>query len=228
MYRLGGYNVKKIFVTLLTCILLLNLITIVPASAAVDNSKYVPKLVGTDDGAHLVFDPEVARIARRMSSDTYSISEKSKAENIAKTLKSEGFKDIQQCHHSDDALNDNFSNNFLVGAKTFEVDGKKKYIVAIAFRGTKLDGEFGDLYKDLATDIEFVDYNGFHKGFYVSAVNAYDTLCKMKFPSLKNNDGSTMTFKDYLQHCYDSLDYSILVTVNISPVKIFATAPPRL
>ena len=196
---------KRIFTLLLTLILLSNLI-VIPASAAEDNSIYIPKIVGTDNGNKLVFVPELARVAREMSADAYGIKKGSKAKDIAKTFVREGFTNIQQSTSFwDDALTSSFSNNFLVGVKTFEVDGQKKHILAIAFRGT-------DDAIDVVTDLTYKDTNGYHSGFHAAAVEAYDSLEDMKFDSLKNENGKSMSFVEYLHQCILTDDYYILVT----------------
>ena len=199
---------KKIFlIFILTILVVLSVSFAVSVSADGDDSKYIPKLVETDTGDKLVFEPELARIARRMSSDAYGIEKGSKAADIANAMKEEGFLDIQQSHTSDNStVNKNYPNNFLVGAKTFEVDGIKKHVVAIAFRGTDLDAGILDAVKDVAADLENADYNGFHKGFYTSASNAWQTLKNMKFDSLD------LTFEEYLDCSKKSDDYYILIT----------------
>lgn len=206
MYRLGGYNVKKTFVTLLMCILLVNLITIVPVSAAVDNSKYIPKIIRTDEGTKMIFDPEIAEIAREMSVDAYGVKKGSDPKEIAKTMKKEEFKEFKQSTTKwYDITTSSYSNNFLVGVKTFEVDGKKKHVMAISFRGTKD-------FVDIVTDAVVWDDQGYHSGFRASASEAYDTLSGMKFDSIKNEKGKSIKFTEFLELSKYTDDYFILVT----------------
>ena len=159
------------------CILLVNLITIVPVSAAVDNSKYIPKIVTEKGKNHLVFDPDLAEFARKLSSDVYYISEASTIpKNASKTLKSEGFSDIKQNFHPGSGLaNFLLVDNFLVGVKSFELNGKPKHILAIAFRGSD---DAGDWYVDI---VGALGYEKCHIGFYTAATNAHKSLQKMKF-----------------------------------------------
>lgn len=198
---------KKIFLILVSCIFCTLFATLeVSASDVIDNFKYIPKVITTADGDKMMFDSELARIARMMSEDAYGIDKGTNAQEIANTFREEGFTDIQQRHTSDE--NELFSNNFLVGVKTFEVNGKEKHIMAIAFRGT--DWTEGN---DLITDASFAEIDGFHTGFYAAAANARQSLGDMEFPSLKNEDGSNMTFYDYLYNCMEENDnYFILVT----------------
>lgn len=193
---------KKILVTLLTCVLLVNLITIVPISAAVDNTKYIPKIIRTDEGTKMIFDPGIAKIAREMSVDAYGVEKGSKPEEIAKTMKKEGFKEFKQ---STTKWYNEGSNNFLVGVKSFEVDGQKKYVMAIAFKGTKN-------FKDGVTDALCWDDQGYHPGFRVSAGHAYDTLSDMKFDYLKNEKGKSIKFSEFLELSKYTDDYFLLVT----------------
>ena len=197
---------KRVISILLITVIMLSMFLAIPVSAAVDNSIYIPKIVGTDNGNKLVFVPELARIAREMSADAYGIDKGKKAKDIAKTFVREGFTNIQQSTSFwYDALTSSFSNNFLVGVKTFEVDGKKKHILAIAFRGT-------DDAIDVVTDLTYKDTNGYHSGFYAAAVEAYDSLDDMKFDSLKNEKGKSMSFVEYLHQCILTDDYYVLVT----------------
>lgn len=53
----------------------------VAAASDIDNQKYIPKVITTDDGHKSIFDAELARIARRMSSDAYDVTENSDAAN---------------------------------------------------------------------------------------------------------------------------------------------------
>ena len=78
---------KKFITMILTCILLLNLIIVVPVSAAVDNTKYIPKIVVEKGKSKLVFDPKIAEIAKKMLSDAYRV-EKGTTTSIAKTERS--------------------------------------------------------------------------------------------------------------------------------------------
>jgi len=203
---------KKTLIILLASILCILFATLgVSASTDVDNAKYIPKVITTDNGYKMMFDSELARIARRMSSDSYGIAIDSNVQDISKTFQAEDFEDIRQSHFFDEPFMDAFSNNFLVGVKTFEVDGVQKHVLAIAFRGTQVKDGFD--YADLFTDASVLGLNGFHSGFYAAALKAYDTLYDMEFPSLKNEDGSSMTFSDYLAHSgVVGSDYSILVT----------------
>jgi len=202
---------KKTLIILLASILCILFATLgVSASSNVDNEKYIPKVITTDNGYKMIFDSELAHVARKMSSDSYGIRYDSKAQEIAKTFVAEDFTDIKQSHLFDDIFAESFSNNFLVGVKTFDYNGTKKHVLAIAFRGTQVDGLD---YEDLFTDSSILGLNCFHSGFYAAALKAYDTLYDMEFPSLKNEDGSSMTFSDYLAHSgVVGSDYSILVT----------------
>ncbi len=205
---------KKYLIVFMATILCILFTTLgVSASTDVDNYKYLPKVITTDNGYKMMFDSELARIARGMSVDSYDIAKDSNPQDIATTYKEEGFVDIQQSHSSD-VIMDVFSNNFLVGVKTFEVDGEEKHVLAITFRGTDLtDKGIQGALTDIFTDITVIDENGFHRGFYAAAAKAYLTLGEMEFPSLKNEDGSNMTFYDYLQHSRNGKSgYSILVT----------------
>lgn len=198
-----------IFVTAILCMLFATLGA--SASSNIDNEKYIPKVITTDNGYKMIFDSELARIARRMASDSYGIAIDSDVQDISKTFQEEDFEDIKQSHLFDEPFMGAFSNNFLVGVKTFEVDGVEKHVLAIAFRGTQVKDGFD--YADLFTDASVLGLNGFHSGFYAAALKAYDTLYDMEFPSLKNEDGSSMTFSDYLAHSgVVGSDYSILVT----------------
>lgn len=206
---------KKTLIILIASILCILFATSgVSASTDVDNAKYIPKVITTDNGYKMMFDSELARIARRMSSDSYGIkydNDEEDVQNISKTFQEEGFEDIRQSHLFDEPFMGAFSNNFLVGVKTFEVDGVQKHVLAVAFRGTQVKDGFD--YADLFTDASVLGLNGFHSGFYAAALKAYDTLYDMEFPSLKNEDGSSMTFSDYLAHSgVVGSDYSILVT----------------
>ena len=205
-------NMKKKLVIFIAAILCMLFATSgVSASTDVDNAKYIPKVITTDNGYKMMFDSELARIARKMSSDSYGIAIDSNVQDISKTFQAEGFVDIKQSHLFDEPFMGAFSNNFLVGVKTFEVDGVEKHVLAIAFRGTQVKDGFD--YADLFTDASVLGLNGFHSGFYAAALKAYDTLYDMEFPSLKNEDGSSMTFSDYLTHSgVVGSDYSILVT----------------
>lgn len=195
---------KRIFTLLLTLILLSNLI-VIPASASEDNSIYIPKIVCEDNGNKLVYVPELAEIARKMSSDAYGI-EKGATTSIAKTMKNEGFVDIQIRQDTSKSSGD-LPENFLVGVKNFKVNGKEKHVLAIAFRGTQDT-------VDIIADALYVDLNGFHSGFCGSASNAFNILYdKISFSSLKNSDGSAMSFRDYLDCCKDGKEgYYIFVT----------------
>ena len=202
---------KKALCIIVSTILCLLFATLgVSASSDVDNEKYIPKVITTDNGYKMMFDSELARIARRMSSDSYKITSDSKPEDIATTYKEEGFVDIQQSHSSDDAILDIYSNNFLVGVKTFEVDGEEKYVMAITFRGTDWDdkGIEGTLTDLIFTDASVIGVNGYHSGFYGAALNAFDTLYDIKFETLNN-----MTFSEFWANSgVVGSNYSILVT----------------
>lgn len=202
---------KRIFTLLLTLILLSNLI-VIPASAAEDNSIYIPKIVETDNGNKLVYVPELAEIARKMSDEAYGI-EKGAKTSIAKTMKNEGFVDVQMRIDTSKSLGD-LPENFLVGVKNFKVDGKEKHVLAIAFRGTDWKASAMDALIDITTDALFVDLNGFHSGFCGSASSAFNILYnEISFSSLKNSDGSVMSFRDYLEYCKDGKEgYYIFVT----------------
>ena len=197
---------KRIISVLLAVVIMSSLSFVVPVSAAIDNSKYIPKIVGTDDGNRLVFDPELARIAHKMSLDAYGIEKGANVEKIAKTFDSENFVDIQQVNTYDASSKLSISKNFLVGVKTFDVNKTKKHVVAIAFRGTDLNVGGKDSLSDLITDAACWDYDGLHSGFRGFATQAYNTLCNIKFNSLN------MTFKEYLKKCESSDDYYIFVT----------------
>ena len=175
-----------------------------------DDYKYVSKVVQVGDSNKMIFDSELARVSHKMALDTYKIRYDSNAYDIATTMKDEGFTNIQQSHQFDDYFMGVFSNNFLVGAKTFTVDGKEKHVVAVAFRGTTVDGfDYGDLF----TDASVIGVNGYHSGFYAAASKAFDTLYDMKFPSLKDEDDKIMTFSDVVARSgIIGSDYSIVVT----------------
>ncbi len=193
---------KKLLSTMLAVILFIININIAIPAAAVDNSKYVPKVIGTKDGNKLIFDAELVKLAREMSTDAYSMSKNKKASTTAKTLNNEGFTDIQQNFHEGNFL-ENFllADNFHVGVKSFKINGKKKHILAIAFRGTDID-DAGDLYVDAFG----LGYDGYHVGFLAAASEAHESLQKMTFNSLN------MTYNDYLNYAKTTDDYYILVT----------------
>lgn len=197
---------RIIAIVMVSILVILNVNTAIPVSAAVDNSKYIPKIVTENGKNHLVFDPEIAKIAREMSVDAYGVEKGSKAKDIAKTFDNEGFVDIQQSKsYWYDALTSSFSNNFLVGVKTFEIDGSKKHVLAIAFRGTN------DAI-DIVTDLTYKDSNGYHDGFYAAAIEAYDSLYDMKFDSIKNEKGKSISFIEFLHQSILTDDYYVLVT----------------
>ncbi len=202
---------RLILITLLVAMILISFSSILAfTDNETDNYKYIPKVVTVDGNDKMIFDAELARISRKMSTDTYKLRYDSNAKEIAKTFVAEGFTDIQQSHYFDNYFMGSFSNNFLVGAKSFNINGKNKHIVAIAFRGTTIDGfDYGDLF----TDASVIDTNGFHTGFYAAAHQAFNTLNDMQFPSLRNDDGTSMTFADFLANSgVVGGDYYILVT----------------
>ncbi len=196
---------KRAFTILLTFILVLNIGISIPVSAASDNSIYIPKIISTSSGNKLVYVPELAEIARKMSSDSYGI-EKGATTSIAKTMKNEGFEDIQ-IRQDNSKSNGDLPENFLVGVKNFKVNGKEKHVLAIAFRGTQ------DAI-DIVADALFVDLNGFHSGFCGSASNAFNILYDgMSFPSIKDSNGNAITFSKYLDLAKDGKEgYYIFVT----------------
>ena len=204
---------KRIFSVILMLILLFTSANmVVPVSAAEDNSIYIPKIVSTDNGNKLVYVPELAEIARKMSDDAYGI-EKGATTSIAKTMKNEDFVDVKMRIDTSKSLGD-LPENFLVGVKNFKVGGKEKHVLAIAFRGTDLKASAMDALIDATTDALFVDLNGFHSGFCGSASTAFNILYnEISFSSIKNSDGSAMSFRDYLECCKDGKEgYYILVT----------------
>ncbi|MBR6523756.1 MAG: SH3 domain-containing protein [Clostridia bacterium] len=199
---------KKILSIMLAVILLMiNINTAFPASAAVDNSRYIPKVVGTKNGNKLIFNPEIAKIAREMSTDAYGVKKGSIPDNLAKTMNKEGFIDLKQNYHSGNVIDDLLlANNFVVGVKNFEVNGEKKHVLAIAFKGSK---DIGDWWVD-GTPILMPSYEGFHIGFYTAASDAHNTvLHNMTF---KIGDGKSITYDEYIRYAATTDDYYIFVT----------------
>lgn len=207
---------KKYIILVISILLQLFIAMGVSASDGLYDTEYLPKVVTTkyfeDVYYHSVFDSELARMCRKLSSDTDDIA-LGDGDADAKNFLEYGFTDIQEYFVlEDDALNVGiYASNFLVGVKSFYVDGEEKHVLAIAFRGTKIQ-DIVD-FTDVINDLKFYETYGFHSGFYTSAVKAYENLCGMKFDSLRNDDGSAMTFTDYLQKASLETDkYSILVT----------------
>ncbi len=197
---------KKLLALFLIGILfVLNTTVILPASAAVDNSKYIPTIICTDEGNKLMFDPDLAETARKMSEDTYNIIKSEKPTYYAsRTLSSEGFVSIKQNFHGGTFLqNYLIADNFIVGVKSFEHNGKKKHVLAIAFRGSN---DLGDWHANI---IGAMSYEEFHMGFYAAAVEAQKALSGMFFTF---EDGTTMSYHQYLAGAKFTDDYYILVT----------------
>ena len=204
---------KKFFIMFLTSILfILNINSSISVFAATDNTIYIPKIVRTSSGNKLVYVPELAEIARKMSSDAYGI-EKGATTSIAKTMEKEDFEDIQIRRNASKTSGD-LAENFLVGVKNFKVDGKEKHILAIAFRGTDIGAGGMDALNDIITDALYVDLNGFHSGFCGSASNAFNILYDgISFKSIKDSNGKAITFSKYLELAKDGKEgYYILVT----------------
>ena len=209
----GENKMKKSIILVLSVLCLLFMILRVSASENADNTKYLPKVVTTKHFEniyyHTVFDSELAKTCRRLSSDTYNLTEENNAagvadEDIAKAFTEEGFTDIYCRYGAGEGIY--YADNFIVGVKSFEVNGEKKHVMVIAFRGT------GDI-NDAFTDVSIFETNGYHYGFYTATMNAYEIMKKYTFPSVEFRYGNAMTFSNYLEHVkrYGD-DYFLLLT----------------
>ena len=98
-----------------------------------------------------------------------------------------------------------WGSNYMFGVKKIEADGRTKYILALAFRGTQME----DSTRDLLVDLAFIGLNEYHVGFYSAANNAYNDLNNDKL-KLKSLDG--MTVREFINRTNIDDDYQVLVT----------------
>ena len=189
-------------------------------------ARYVPNHIETD-GTHAMFNPETMKMLLNMSAWAYElqadystwnsrVAQKYGYTQFCKTINS-GTYDIGE-YTVDEEYTDEYGNqqirqtthqnvflavNAGIALKEVNYNGKKKYAIAVAFRGSS------DI-ADWFTDFKFLpEINGIHRGFSFNALAFYNDTKNLHF----NIDGEQVSLYNMIQDMrnYDS-KYCMLVT----------------